>query len=774
MLLLDAFFAYASDPPSIGTTIEQTSRNIAARTGRTTFRTWRSLDICGYFIANQVLSDIDNHEVLVADITRLNFNVLYEIGYAIGKGKPIFAVKNSSLAVEDISLLELGIFDTIGYLEYKNSDELTAALLTQHDVSAIDVPVGRNSRQPIYSIQPKFKTEFVTRIESRINKTKLAQRKFDPIEQARLAAFDAIQQVSESYGVLVPLLASEVQGARLHNLRASFVAGLAEGMGRVRLLLQHGNSPVPIDYRDLATTCYAVSDADAAIAAFAADVTEQLTSQSDIIVSRPEKFLQTVDLGSSTAENELRDLASYYLETSPYQRVARGEARIVVGRKGSGKSAIFLRARDKVRRNKSFVVLGLKPEGYQLRKFRDSVVDLLNKGSQEHLVMAFWEYVIYLEVCAKIIESDKERHLRDPDLYEIYNEIVALYGNDAYISEGDFSDRLEKLASSVAARYADRFGGNAQQSLSAGQVTDLVYHHDLAKLREVLRRYLISKGELWIFLDNIDKGWPSHGIESTDMLILRTLLEATRKIEREFDRHDLVAHTIIFLRNDVYELLLEDTPDRGKETRVAVDWSDVDLLKELIRLRLARGGIDEEALFEDVWRLFCTPFISGEESAQYLIDRCLMRPRALIDLLNHCRSVAINLKHDRVEEDDVKKGLNAFSNDLVIEINLEIRDIFPAAEDVLYMLIGTSETLTAAALDGILSGNIATASVTEEIIDVLLWHGVLGLVWPDGKVQYIFDANYNLRLMKAQRERLQESGLVYQINPAFWPALLGH
>lgn len=291
-------FAYASDPPSIGTTIEQTSRNIEARTGRTTFRTWRSLDICGYFIANQVLSDIDNHEVLIADITRLNFNVLYEIGYAIGKGKPIFAVKNSSLAVEDISLLELGIFDTIGYLEYKNSDELTAALLTQHDVSAIDVPVGRNSRQPIYSIQPKFKTEFVTRIESRINKTKLAQRKFDPIEQARLAAFDAIQQVSESYGVLVPLLASEVQGARLHNLRASFVAGLAEGMGRVRLLLQHGNSPVPIDYRDLATTCYAVSDADAAIAAFAADVTEQLTSQSDIIVSRPEKFCRRLTLAA--------------------------------------------------------------------------------------------------------------------------------------------------------------------------------------------------------------------------------------------------------------------------------------------------------------------------------------------------------------------------------------------------------------------------------------------------------------------------------------------
>jgi hypothetical protein len=56
----------------------------------------------------------------------------------------------------------------------------------------------------------------------------------------------------------------------------------------------------------------------------------------------------------------------------------------------------------------------------------------------------------------------------------------------------------------------------------------------------------------------------------------------------------------------------------------------------------------------------------------------------------------------------------------------------------------------------------------------MAWHGVLGLVWPDGKFEYIFDANYNLRLLKAQREKLRQTGLVYQINPVFWPALLGH
>src|ERR1700730_2158138 len=34
---------------------------------------------------------------------------------------------------------------------------------------------------------------------------------------------------------------------------------------------------------------------------------------------------------------------------------------------------------------------------------------------------------------------------------------------------------------------------------------------------------------------------------------------------------------MIFLRNDIYELLLEKTPDRGKQTRVLIDWNQPDL-----------------------------------------------------------------------------------------------------------------------------------------------------------------------------------------------------
>ena len=167
-------------------------------------------------------------------------------------------------------------------------------------------------------------------------------------------------------------------------------------------------------------------------------------------------------------------------------------------------------------------------------------------------------------------------------------------------------------------------------------------------------------------------------------------LDATRKLQKQLEREDIDCRTIVFLRNDIYELLVKNTPDRGKESKVTLDWTDPDLLRELLRRRFVFSGVDEAATFDDTWRSLAVSHVGGEESSQYLIDRCLMRPRALIDLVNHCKSVAINLRHSRIAESDLLKGVSAFSTDLVTEIVLEIQDVLPEAEDLLYEFLGSS------------------------------------------------------------------------------------
>jgi hypothetical protein len=148
-----------------------------------------------------------------------------------------------------------------------------------------------------------------------------------------------------------------------------------------------------------------------------------------------------------------------------------------------------------------------------------------------------------------------------------------------------------------------------------------------------------------------------------------------------------------------------------------------------------------------------------------------MRPRGLIDLANHCRGFAVNLSHARIEIEDVAKGLEAFSSDLVVDIGYEIRDVMPAAENVLYAFIDEPQTIPANELNSLLTRGGIGAEKVPEIITILIWYGVLGVRRMDGTVTYIYNVNYEMPILKGIIRKLQENGLVYVVNPAFVPGL---
>lgn len=241
--------------------------------------------------------------------------------------------------------------------------------------------------------------------------------------------------------------------------------------------------------------------------------------------------------------------------------------------------------------------------------------------------------------------------------------------------------------------------------LTRQQVTEFLYVHDIRKLQQRVSDYLKEKEGLRILFDNLDKGWATNGVSDEDALIVRCLLDATRKLEQTLRLKDIDVRCAVFIRNDVYSLVVSKTPDRSKETVVSLDWKDPDHLREMLlrRLRFNKfGGFNKSAremTFEDAWRTICVSHMpDGEETAQFLIDRCLMRPRFLINLVNHCKSNAVNSGHRKIEHVDIEKGLAAYSTDLIYDIGFEIRDVLPDAEDVLYQFLGSPSEVRAADL----------------------------------------------------------------------------
>ncbi len=773
------FVAYASAPAQIGQAIEAAVQTLRSQAQWDGVETWRQLDIPGHFIIDAILEKIDRADFVVADITRLNFNVCYEAGYAIGRKKRVFLTLNSALQPQLKELNRLGVFDTLGYQAYANSMQLAKALDQLRSVEPAkfpDTPIDRKA--PIFVVEATQKTDASIRTIAKIKKSKILFRNFDPLEQPRLSTTEAFRGVAASIAVIVHLLSRESTDFEINNWRAAFVAGLATGLEKELLLLQEADDPVPLDYRDLVSVYRQPSDIDKYISELAPRVMEGLQNADETAVDGPSNFLSNLDLGASAAENEMSRLDDYYLPTDHYSKAVNGSVRLVVGRKGSGKTAMFFQVRNKIRSNRKRIVIDLKPEGYQLKHFKDMLLRFFGEAVQEHICKAFWEYVLLLELCHKLLEKDRSVHMGNTDLYEAYQELAELYAADDYVSEGDFSERMLKLVQQITERFRDSPASQhaPNNNLNAQDIAHLVYRHDIRKLRDRLIKYLSLKVDAWILFDNIDKGWPTRGVQPSDIVILRGLLEATRDIERIMARGKVEVHTIVFLRNDVFEILIDQTPDRGKESRVSLDWTDPDLLKELLRRRfIANAGFFSTDSFDESWNRIAISHIDGESSADRLIDLSLMRPRNLLNLVNYCKSNAVNMSRTKITLDDVHKAVSQYSADLGNEVGLEIRDVFPLANDILYAFLGAPYRLTLKKIYERFRETLVPEQEYPNLLEILLWFSFLGVVErkleDGGRILYSYSVFYDMKKLRWIAKDYRDDDAIFAIHPAFWSFL---
>jgi hypothetical protein len=768
MPTIKAFFAYPSSLGEVTQAIAGAQRLASGRRRELELHLWVENDIAGRPLTDPIFERIAQSEILFADVTTINFNVTFEIGYAIGLGKRVYITRNENFRRETELIDKIGIFDTLGFQSYSNEETLASIIVGAGSDGMIRLGSRLDMKAPIYVLNTPTTGQAMLAIISRIKKARLGFKNFFPQEEPRLSAIKAADDVSAALGVVVPLLAKNFADADVHNIRAAFVAGLALALGKATVILQASDGPAPLDVRDLVKTYSRPEDIADQIGELALDVTERLQAVEPLPIPTG-SFLGQLSIGDPIAENEFQTLGKYFLRTDEFGRASRGEVNIVVGRKGAGKTALFSQLRNEKRANTQNIVVDLKPEGYQLIRLKEDILDFLAEGAKTHLITAFFEYVLYLEICYKVLEKDKDRHTRDGRLYEPYRRLLAVYqSGDA--GEGDFSERLLSLSRDLVALFRERFGTGNEQRLTAKQVTELIYKHNIREIRDALSAYLKFKNAVWVLFDNLDKGWSSHGLTSNDILILRSLIDAARKIQREVQKEGHDFHCVVFVRNDVYQLLVESSADYGKESRAVLDWTDADLLRELVRRRLVQNGLPDDTSFERVWSQICISHHNGEETSQYLIDRSLMRPRNLLKIFAHCRGFAVNLGRERIEQIDIEKGLKAYSLDLITEADQELTDIIGSDTALLYHFIGEGDQFDRSRLGLIVKGAGIPEDRVEAVIEFLLYYGFLGIKLDGESPRYIFDVGYDMKLLKVLISKNQNS-VAYSLNAAFYPGL---
>jgi hypothetical protein len=758
-----AFFAYPAQPQFLSDAI-QDSIPSARTTHDLIITPWSKLNIIGLKLDDLIRERIAGADFLIADVTHPNFNVYYEIGYAVGREKPFVLSMNYSVekASENVNLT--GLFDTIGQLRYQNSTELVAQLANLDAFAwANEYFKDKDHTQPLFLLDALRKTNFRNYITQTIANSLVQKRHFDPEETSRLSITSAIGDVSASAGVIIPLISTQIDDWQRHNLRAAFLAGISHGLEIEPLIIQYEDAPAPVDYKDYIDTTRIRREVEQSVSEYCQETLVKNQRRASFSRRARTTILTEIDIGSSSAENESNKLASYFIQTAEFQRAKRADRAIVAGRKGSGKSAIFYQVAEEHARDRRNLVLELNPASHSLSELRQELLTVVNVGIFDHTIAAFWQYILYAEIILKIRELILPKARYDLTLLNKVREVEEHFKLSDEIVAGDFTSRLEAAIRSIIGNLKTFAPGTNVRH----QLTNLLFETDIPKLRDAIIELSAEFQTIVVLFDNIDKGWPPRQIEAHDIQTVHHLIEALNKIERELRRAGMQFKYLLFLRSDVYDTLVADTSDRGKFNLIRVDWSDSEQLEALIRERVV-SGVDESKM-TTAWDAVNPPLAGGTTAIRKMIESSLMRPRFLIELCEKMLSFAINRRHTAITVDDVEDALKQQSLFLVSDFGYELRDVSGLSEGLFYKFIGKGDTFTPEEIVEIVGPTDGLSA--GQVIDFLVWYGFLGIPGDDGKPLFIYDRLYDMRRLEADRAR-QAGDLLYVVNPAFLRGLV--
>src|SRR4051812_31756028 len=120
-----------------------------------------------------------------------------------------------------------------------------------------------------------------------------------------------------------------------------------------------------------------------------------------------EDRLRHLNFGAPAAERDINQgLKEYFFESESYKRLRDSSKNIILGNRGSGKSAIFKMLAENFR-EKKYKIIELAPEDYSYEILNDVLLKEKDGSWVKHgAYAAAWKYLIYVLAMKSISEKD--------------------------------------------------------------------------------------------------------------------------------------------------------------------------------------------------------------------------------------------------------------------------------------------------------------------------------------------------------------------------------
>ncbi len=373
-------------------------------------------------------------------------------------------------------------------------------------------------------------------------------------------------------------------------------------------------------------------------------------------------FKKHMTVGEADAENDIQFLEECFVDVGDYDVIAdtKTPQSVVLGRTGVGKSALL----EQLEKN-SDRVIRIEPEELALRHISNSTILNFFEGLGVNLDIFYsllWQHTFSVELIKKRYNIDCIQ--AKTNFIDSITAIIS--GNQKkqqalkYIEEwGDkfwldtetrikeFTDKLEaSLKSSIDSNVPGiSLTTEAGALLTEEQKSEVIHYgkkvvssvqiEKLSKIVSLLSEDIFTdpQQKFYIVIDRLDENWVEDELRYK---LIRALIETIKKF-----RSIEPVKIIITLRTDLLNRVLDKTRDSGFQREkynsffLQLSWNKDQLktildkrMNHLLKSKYTNGEVSFDDVFPDK--------IDKVTSAEYILDRTLLRPRDAIMFVNSC------------------------------------------------------------------------------------------------------------------------------------------
>ncbi len=436
-------------------------------------------------------------------------------------------------------------------------------------------------------------------------------------------------------------------------------------------------------------------------------------------------------------EAKLEDSKYFYLYKEVHA-ILNNRKCYVIGRKGSGKSAIC----QYITSLKEYNLFSHK---LSFKSFPFNVIYELQDTKYTHpnQYITIWKYIIYSHILKLMIKNQGVDATVRAELEKIYPP-----------------SNVKHLAREISEWTSFEFGvqvlGNGG-SLKLDKTTKLSSSTwlDYVNVMEDIIRNYCGSSKYYIVFDELDDDYKDVSSENqfpTYIELLTSLFKAVQDIKSLFGNDaGFNIMPIIFLRDDIYDHIKDNDKNKWEDMAITLDWN-TEKLKALLAYRISQDDPmrPKEPSFDKEWEKIFTKRKIGAGYKQkkyfhtfdYMANSTLLRPRDFIKFIKACCEEVIDTS-EIIDTDELHKVDRAFSNYLKNEFRDELFPILPDIDRIFDVLLYQRQWIISpkdfkdAYMKEVQRGNIKEENA-DKVLEILYNFSVIGVENKNVKSKHYF------------------------------------